>query len=622
MKKYLIRIGFFIFSIIISLFFLYSKTFWQFIEKLSNSEKGLLISLYNEISVFFQYSDAWNLIFIIIFISFSFLIWIVIEIFLIKIFSKIKVIDKFKNRKLSQLLKSNLFQTIFLKFISITILFTFIWLITNIIIIFYSNSRITNRVENIEKKDVLLLGTSKYLSDGKNINLYYQYRIDAVVNLYQANKIDNIIISGDKDLHSDYNEPRDMRRDLINAGIDSTIISLDYAGYRTLDSILRLASLFKTNNVIIVSQKFHIERALFQSFFYRINATGFQAKGTMTHSMFIRELLAKPKVILDLFFFNMQPINEKAYSRTKFSVSSDLHVIFLVLIIALVFSVFSLMGKLRLKVLYFSLGMLILTVIVVVKLYQKTIFTFFSDFSNAVVTSAQVFNQVMSHTYDSTQDTKSPENTFEDQYPELTAELDSLIALQLFEIPILENEENPEETTVQIAKSKVEAIEQDQKPEKKPRILAAEKTQEKAPEQTRRRRTSNSFNSINQQREEMPENPSHIFALVPRSKEVMHNSYIDVITQQDYQIDNNVIPKNTTISLLFTVDDTRMYFTSQSFYYKGKNLKVNLDAIELDSNSGIKLTAADRENIKEILNKEKPILFPSNYRLKIKCTYL
>ena len=623
MKKTLIRIAFFTFSILTGLFFLYSTAFWAFIEKLSNSEEGLLISLYNEVSVFFRYSDTWNLIFIIIFISFAYLVWIIIEIFQFKIFKRINIESKIKNQKIKDIYKNKTFQFISFKAISINILFILIWAITNIVIIIYSGSRITKNIDKVEKRDILLLGTSKYLSDGKNINLYYKYRIDAVVDLYKNDKIKQIIISGDKDKHSSYNEPRDMKNDLVNEGIDSTIISLDYAGYRTLDSILRLASLFKTSNVTIVSQKFHIERALFQSFFYRINATGYQAKGTMTRSMLIRELMAKPKVILDLFFFNMQPKLEKAYSRSSFSVSSDLHVIFLVLIIALIFSVFSLMGKLRLKVLYFSLGTLTLTIIIIAKLYQKTIFTFFSDLSNAVIASANTFNTVMQKRSDSTSLIQFNESDFKDNYQLLSSDIDSLVSMQLLFTTVNTDSSKDQKPKLIASIEKIPDIQiQIDNPIKEEKKNSEPQDSQDIPTENRRKRTNNSFNAISTEKKTLPVNPNIIFAIVPRSKEIMHNSYIDFITQKDYIINGTNIPKNTTISLLFTVDNQRMYFTSKQFYYKGKNLKVNLDAIELDNQKGIKLTSTDKKSIDKIIKKDEAMLFPSNYKLKIKCTYL
>src|SRR4051812_38695539 len=83
----------------------------------------------------------------------------------------------------------------------------------------------------------LLLGTSKYLANGE-INSYYLYRIEAAVNLIKAGKIKYIVVSGNNNSNG-YNEPEQMKADLMKAGIDSAIIFPDYAGFRTFDSMIR-----------------------------------------------------------------------------------------------------------------------------------------------------------------------------------------------------------------------------------------------------------------------------------------------------------------------------------------------------------------------------------------------
>lgn len=149
----------------------------------------------------------------------------------------------------------------------------------------------------------LLLGTGKYLANGR-INLYYQYRIDATVELYNAGKIEYVLISGDNS-RVDYDEPTTMKEDLIKMGIPASKIFLDYAGFRTLDSIVRAKEIFDEHSVTIVSQQFHNERALFIASRKDVEAVGFNAKdveiayGIKTQ---IREKLARVKVVLDLIF--------------------------------------------------------------------------------------------------------------------------------------------------------------------------------------------------------------------------------------------------------------------------------------------------------------------------------
>jgi SanA protein len=102
-----------------------------------------------------------------------------------------------------------------------------------------------------------------------------------------------------------------MRRDLIKRGIPKDKIYMDFAGFRTLDSILRAKNVFGLNKFIIVSQKFHLERALFIAKAYKIDAIGFKAKSLentkATIKMRLREYLARVKAFLDVYILHTTP---------------------------------------------------------------------------------------------------------------------------------------------------------------------------------------------------------------------------------------------------------------------------------------------------------------------------
>ena len=153
----------------------------------------------------------------------------------------------------------------------------------------------------------LLLGTSKLGRRGYN-NPFYTYRIDAAIQLLKEGKIKYLVISGDNS-RKEYNEPGSMRRDLIDAGIDSSVIYLDYAGFRTFDSVIRLREIFDQDSVTIISQQFHNERAIYIASKEGISAIGFNARevsGKQGVTTQLREKLARVKVILD-FWFGTKP---------------------------------------------------------------------------------------------------------------------------------------------------------------------------------------------------------------------------------------------------------------------------------------------------------------------------
>lgn len=188
-------------------------------------------------------------------------------------------------------------------------------LIISAIIFFYfvvsasANERVYNEIEKIPYNKVgLLLGTSKYSRPGL-INQYYQFRIDAAVALFKAGKIDYIIVSGDNRYES-YNEPREMRKNLIEAGVPEDRIILDFAGFRTLDSVIRSKEVFGQQSITIISQTFQIERAIYIAVRNDINAIGFAARdvsNVWAYANFIREYLARVKLMMDIYLFNTQP---------------------------------------------------------------------------------------------------------------------------------------------------------------------------------------------------------------------------------------------------------------------------------------------------------------------------
>lgn len=146
----------------------------------------------------------------------------------------------------------------------------------------------------------LLLGTSKKLANGQ-LNLYYTYRISAAVDLYKAGKIKYIVVSGDNS-RQDYNEPMLMKQDLITAGVDSSHIYLDYAGFRTFDSIVRLKEIFEQDSVTIISQPFHNERAIYIATREGLFAIGYNARDVNAQAGLktqLREKFARVKVFLD-----------------------------------------------------------------------------------------------------------------------------------------------------------------------------------------------------------------------------------------------------------------------------------------------------------------------------------
>ncbi|MFN8257487.1 MAG: ElyC/SanA/YdcF family protein [Bacteroidales bacterium] len=181
--------------------------------------------------------------------------------------------------------------------------------ISNVIVELNARNYIYNSPRYIPSNQVgLLLGTSKYLAGG-SINPYYIYRIEACVELLRQGKIKYIIVSGDN-RKKNYNEPLQMRNDLIEYGINPAVIFLDYAGFRTLDSVIRAKEIFGQTSFTIISQPFHNKRAIYIAQTKGINAVALNArdvKPTFGLKVQVRETFARVKLMIDLYLINKQP---------------------------------------------------------------------------------------------------------------------------------------------------------------------------------------------------------------------------------------------------------------------------------------------------------------------------
>ncbi len=154
----------------------------------------------------------------------------------------------------------------------------------------------------------LVLGCPKRVFGGWN-NPYFENRIAAAAELYYQGKVDYFVVSGDNHVQN-YDEPIDMKNALVAKGVPADRIYLDYAGFRTLDSVVRVKEIFSQENVTIISQKFQNQRAIFLANHHGIDAIGFNASEVALRyglKTMLREQFAKVKAVLDIYFFHKQP---------------------------------------------------------------------------------------------------------------------------------------------------------------------------------------------------------------------------------------------------------------------------------------------------------------------------
>ncbi len=186
--------------------------------------------------------------------------------------------------------------------------FVAVVLYANVTAVWASRGRIFEDVSAIPPTKVgLLFGTTDKVSGREN--LYFRYRIDAAEVVWNAGKLDTLIVSGDNRSRY-YNEPEKMKAALIERGIPADRIVCDYAGLRTLDSVVRAKEIFGADPILFISQRFQNERAIYLAKANDIEAYGFDARDVAAQAGMktkLREVGARVKMWLDINFLDTQP---------------------------------------------------------------------------------------------------------------------------------------------------------------------------------------------------------------------------------------------------------------------------------------------------------------------------
>ena len=179
----------------------------------------------------------------------------------------------------------------------------------------YAEAKVYTATEDIPFRKVgLVLGCSKHLANGR-LNRYFQYRIAAASELYQAGKITYILVSGDNS-RDDYDESTDMMDALVECGVPRDHIVRDFAGFSTLDSVVRAKAVFLEEQLTVISQDFHVRRAIYIGAAHDVDLIGYVAedvsgRGGLKTQM--REYLARFKTVLDVSILDREP---KFYGKT------------------------------------------------------------------------------------------------------------------------------------------------------------------------------------------------------------------------------------------------------------------------------------------------------------------
>lgn len=182
-------------------------------------------------------------------------------------------------------------------------------LLANTWVVMSTRQRVYEDAAGLSMQPVaLVLGTSRRLVNGSP-NPYFHNRIRTAAHLFAEGKVKHLILSGDNRSRY-YNEPVEMKKALVALGVPDSAITLDYAGLRTLDSVVRSKEVFGQKRITIITQPFHCYRALFISDYYDIDAVAVEARDTAVEGsvkVHVREYLARAMAVLDLYVLKTSP---------------------------------------------------------------------------------------------------------------------------------------------------------------------------------------------------------------------------------------------------------------------------------------------------------------------------
>ncbi len=193
-------------------------------------------------------------------------------------------------------------------FLALILTFILLLAVCNFWIVKSTESKVYSDLSKLPDHRVgLVLGTSHRTVNG-GPNPFFDNRIKTAAELYRLGKVDHFILSGDNSTRY-YNEPVEMKKALVRTGVPASAVTLDYAGLRTLDSVVRSKEIFGQNKITIITQSFHSYRALFISDYYDIEAVAMVAEDPVdqTFRVQVREYLARARAVLDLYILKTAP---------------------------------------------------------------------------------------------------------------------------------------------------------------------------------------------------------------------------------------------------------------------------------------------------------------------------
>ncbi|TVZ51012.1 vancomycin high temperature exclusion protein [Dokdonia sp. Hel_I_53] len=197
---------------------------------------------------------------------------------------------------MTKIVKKSIYTLLILGVLMISFIMGLSWYIQS-----STKDQISNKIDEIPSVyTVIVLGAS--VRANGNLSTMLEDRVESALQLYNNGKVERFLLSGDNGTKS-YNEPQAMKEYLMQQGVPEDIIFLDYAGFDTYDSMYRASSVFNVKNAVVVTQEFHLPRAIYIANKLNLNYYGligdkraYQQEDRNKK----RELLANVKAFLEL----------------------------------------------------------------------------------------------------------------------------------------------------------------------------------------------------------------------------------------------------------------------------------------------------------------------------------
>ncbi len=190
-------------------------------------------------------------------------------------------------------------------------------LVINIFFYITTKSSVYEPTDDVPSAQTVLIPGAAVYADG-SISSIFRDRVDTAIQLYEANKVSKILVSGDNSTVT-HNEVNPVRLYLIDKGIPDEDIFLDHAGFDTYSSMYRAREIFGVTSIIITTQSFHLPRAIFIAHTLGISAHGVNADvGVISWRNYFREAFANDKAILNILT-NRKP----KYLGEKIPITAD-----------------------------------------------------------------------------------------------------------------------------------------------------------------------------------------------------------------------------------------------------------------------------------------------------------